>query len=321
MSASSITSLDELTSIRHSCSAVAAFWHFVSGDAQRILQQYFLKLMTGAYILGWRWTHPKSECVEPQVTSRRVCVDPFVERIKNPWTHNIRERFREGLAEQCGFQRPSNRGGDSASSSGLHPGTSRGADYGLRSTVNEGGTPWRPLSEDHIHEHIMEQERVLFVPTDEGENQGSVSVSASEHIHEHIVESTVTFHVLQVKKKIAVMCQSLLQERIHEHIVDSSFPGSVVVGSGKRVNLVVTLRRSCLKRRWHGHAKMSSFRRCAWWDHEAASRGAFSEGSGSAWVPNAERGLAVSPSWGSDWLSLQGAACFFRTVMTFLWQW
>ena len=76
------------------------------------------------------------------------------------------------------------------------------------------------------------------------------------------MELTVTLLVPQIKENIAVVCQALLfQERIREHIVEPSFTESAVVGSGKRVNLAVTWRRSCLNRRWSGREerRMSSF--------------------------------------------------------------
>ena len=81
---------------------------------------------------------------------------------------------------------------------------------------------------------------------------------------EQIVEQTVAFLMSEIKAKIVELCQVPPQERTHEHLVDPSFPRSAVVGSGKSVNLAVTLRRSCLQRHWHGHAitRMSSFRRC-----------------------------------------------------------
>ena len=46
--------------------------------------------------------------------------------------------------------------------------------------------------------------------------------------------------------------------------LNPSFPRRAVVGSGRRENLAVTLRRGCLKRRWHGRAKRraSFFGRC-----------------------------------------------------------
>ena len=55
-----------------------------------------------------------------------------------------------------------------------------------------------------------------------------------EHIHKHIVEQTVALFVPQTNEKIAVVCQAHVQERIHGHNVDPSFPGSAVVGSGKK---------------------------------------------------------------------------------------
>ena len=58
--------------------------------------------------------------------------------------------------------------------------------------------------------------------------------------------------VQQITAKIAEVLQVLIQERAHEHI-DPSFFGSAVVG--KRVKLALTLRKRCLKRRWHGHVE------------------------------------------------------------------
>ena len=48
------------------------------------------------------------------------------------------------------------------------------------------------------------------------------------------------------------------------------------------------------------------------WDHDvAASRSAFSQGSGGAWVlPHAEGGLVVRPSWGR-WLASASVCCSF----------
>ena len=91
-----------------------------------------------------------------------------------------------------------------------------------------------------------------------------------ERSQERFAEQTVGFSVPQQggqrhsschrsRGKIAVACQTLLQERIHELIVVPGFPRRAVVGSGKRVNLAVTLGRSCRKRRWHGHAKRRMF--------------------------------------------------------------
>ena len=131
---------------------------------------------------------------------------------------------------------------------------------------------------------------VRFIPR---KHSRSNCGAGGERIDEH-VEQIVAFHVPQITAKIEeasfvfasgahprARCgadsgvpratdhgenrggASGADSGAHEHIVDPSFPRSAV-GSGKRVNVAVTLRSSCLKRRWHGRGKRrrSSFRRC-----------------------------------------------------------
>ena len=125
--------------------------------------------------------------------------------------------FQEGVADQTVDFSPG-----SASAPGLHLGTARGADYGFRSTANHGAA------------------------------RGGLCLRSTS-------TSTLCSRqwlVPQIKENIPEVFQAQIQDRIHEHIVDPSFPRSAVVGSGKRANLSVTLRRrSGLKWRWHGREK------------------------------------------------------------------
>ena len=83
--------------------------------------------------------------------------------------------FQEGMAEQIVDFSPGNhggtRGGDSASAPALHSITARGADYGFRSTANQGGARHsscrrrrrnsrrccQGLIHERNHDHIVDQ--------------------------------------------------------------------------------------------------------------------------------------------------------------------
>ena len=57
----------------------------------------------------------------------------------------------------------------------------------------------------------------------------------------------MAFLVPLIKERLGEVFQALIQERIHEHILEPSFSRTAVIGSGNRVNLAVTPRRSCMK--------------------------------------------------------------------------
>ena len=118
----------------------------------------------------------------------------------------------------CGFHSPINhggtRGGDSASSIGLHQKTACGADMWNSRCGESRRNSWRRLLQERTHRHIVEQR--------------------------------VAFFVQQIKKKIVEVFQALLEVRFHDHFLEPSFSRSAVLGSRTRVNLAVTLRRELL---------------------------------------------------------------------------
>ena len=73
-----------------------------------------------------------------------------------------------------------------------------------------------------------------------------------ERTHEDRRETKMQNVQTTREERDAVVCQAPLQQSIYE---EPTLPRSAVVGSGTRANLIATLRRSCLTRRWHGHAK------------------------------------------------------------------
>ena len=105
------------------------------------------------------------------------------------------------------------------------------------------GAVQQPSLQEHIQERIVKQE--VAIPQSRFLAIEEELVEASEHI----AEQTVSLLVPQIKENHSG-CASGSAGAKPRALIQESFPRSVVVVNGKRVNLAVTLRRSCLKRRW-----------------------------------------------------------------------